>query len=283
MADTVDGFPAMVVIYDPDAGSVAGGGTIDSPAGAYILNPSAAGRAIFGFQSTYQRGATAPQGSTEFRFQAANFRFSSTAYEWLVVSGARAQFKGVGTVNGLGNYGFMVTAVDGDLAGGGGFDKLRIKIWDKSNGDAIVYDNQLGASDRSEPTTIVRGAASLFVSSRTSPLNNRKIHPRRISRAVIVIDRSTWLSQIHGTIVSGFVPPVLWHEGLVMTVTALGAWPVDSPGQTRVCSWNLNQLFVVLLSAGTVIRLGKVIVTGVLQTKTTGGSDGAIVGEDVTR
>jgi hypothetical protein len=159
LAETVDGLPAMVVIYDPNTGSVAGGGSIDSPAGAYTLDPSAAGKAIFGFQSAYQRGATAPEGSTKFQFQTANFRFSSTAYEWLVVSGARAQFKGVGTVNGAGNYGFIVTAVDGDLAGGGGFDKLRLKIWDRSNGNAIVYDNQLGAPDSSQPTTLIRGGS----------------------------------------------------------------------------------------------------------------------------
>jgi hypothetical protein len=60
-------------------------------------------------------------------------------------------------VNGSGNYGFMVTAVDGHLPGGRRLDKLRLKIWDKNNGDVIVYDNQLGAADRSEPTTIIRG------------------------------------------------------------------------------------------------------------------------------
>jgi hypothetical protein len=155
-ADTVDSLPALVVVYDNQAGSVAGGGTIDSPAGAYVLNPSVAGRAVFGFQSSYQPGANVPEGSTEFRFQTANFGFSSTAYEWLVVAGAKAQFKGVGTVNGSGSYGFMLTVIDGNLPGGGGVDKLRLKIWDKSNGDAIVYENQLGASDRSEPSTMIR-------------------------------------------------------------------------------------------------------------------------------
>jgi hypothetical protein len=50
----------------------------------------------------------------------------------------------------------MLTVIDGNLPGGGGVDKLRLKIWDKSNGDAIVYENQLGASDRSEPSTMIR-------------------------------------------------------------------------------------------------------------------------------
>jgi len=89
--------------------------------------------------------------------QVANFIFSSTSYDWLVVAGARAQFRGEGTLNGSGNFGFMLTAIDGEVSGGGGADKLRIKIWDKNNGNAIIYDNQLGASDSSTPTTTLGG------------------------------------------------------------------------------------------------------------------------------
>jgi len=40
----------------------------------------------------------------------------------------------------------MLTAVDGQMNGGGGIDKFRIKIWDK-NTDQIIYDNQLGDPD----------------------------------------------------------------------------------------------------------------------------------------
>jgi hypothetical protein len=76
----------------------------------------------------------------------AAFGFHSTSYEWLTVAGARAQFKGLGTVNGAGDYGFMVTATDGQVAGGGGADKFRIKIWDRATGQ-VIYDNVRGASD----------------------------------------------------------------------------------------------------------------------------------------
>jgi hypothetical protein len=74
----------------------------------------------------------------------------------LVVAGARAQFKGEGTINGGGRYGFMLTAIDGQV-NGGGVDKFRIKIWDKNNGAITVYDNQMGASDNSNPTTALGG------------------------------------------------------------------------------------------------------------------------------
>ena len=41
----------MVVVYDPSAGFVTGGGWIDSPAGAYTADPSLTGKANFGFVS----------------------------------------------------------------------------------------------------------------------------------------------------------------------------------------------------------------------------------------
>jgi sugar lactone lactonase YvrE len=161
-ADTVEGLTAMVVIYDPDGGFVTGGGWISSPAGAYVLDSSLSGKANFGFVSKYQHGATVPTGQTEFQFKVANLNFSSTVYEWLVVAGARAQYKGSGTINGSGNYGFLLTVVDGQLEGGGGADKFRIKIWDKNNGSAIVYDNQINDSDSGALTTGL-GAGSIII------------------------------------------------------------------------------------------------------------------------
>jgi hypothetical protein len=146
-ASSDPGIFQFVVIYDPDAGFVTGGGFINSTAGAYVANPALTGKANFGFVSKYQKGAKVPTGETEFQFQVASFDFHSSAYEWLVISGALAQYKGTGTVNGSGNYGFLLTATDGQVSGGGGVDKFRIKIWNNDAGGAIVYDNRLGSSD----------------------------------------------------------------------------------------------------------------------------------------
>jgi hypothetical protein len=129
-----------VVVYDPSAGFVTGGGWIQSPAGAYVAGPTLAGKANFGFVSKYLKGSSVPTGETEFQLHFATFNFHSTSYQWLVVSGARAQYKGVGKINGAGNYGFLLTATDGQITGGGGIDKFRIKIWDVAT-SAIVYDN----------------------------------------------------------------------------------------------------------------------------------------------
>ena len=61
-------------------------------------------------------------------------------------------------MNGAGDYGFILTAIDGDINGGGGADKIRIKIWNK-NGGGIVYDNQVDAPDVSDPTTVIGGGS----------------------------------------------------------------------------------------------------------------------------
>jgi hypothetical protein len=145
----------FVVVYDPDAGFVTGGGWINSPAGAYTADPSLTGKANFGFVSRYRHGATVPEGQTEFRFSVANLNFHSSNYEWLAVAGARAQYKGTGTINGAGNYNFMLTAIDGQVSGGGGVDKFRIKIW----GSGVIYDNQVGAGDDATPTTALGGGS----------------------------------------------------------------------------------------------------------------------------
>jgi len=148
-----------VVIYDPNGGFVTGGGWINSPASAYVPDPSLTGKATFGFVSKYKKGQSAPDGSTEFQFHAAGMNFKSSVYEWLVVAGAKAQFKGSGTINGQGNYGFILSAIDGQVNGGGGADKFRIKIWDKNNADAVVYDNQLLSADTADPTTLLGGGS----------------------------------------------------------------------------------------------------------------------------
>ncbi len=131
---TVDSLPAttMVVVYDPTGGFVTGGGWFDSPAGAYTADPSLTGKANFGFVAKYKKGANVPDGNTQFQFEAGDLNFHSTSYEWLVVAGNKAQFRGEGTINGQGGYTFMIWADDDNP------DTFRIKIW---GANGTVYDN----------------------------------------------------------------------------------------------------------------------------------------------
>lgn len=134
----------MVVVYEPNVlpgtGFVTGGGWIATAAGNYRPDPSITGTANFGFVSKYKKGQTIPDGNTEFNFQEADLNFHAQSYDWLTVSGAVARYRGTGTINGAGVYGFILTATDGKLNGGS--DAFRIQIWDKFSG-LIVFDNNI--------------------------------------------------------------------------------------------------------------------------------------------
>ncbi|HSJ26632.1 MAG TPA: VCBS repeat-containing protein, partial [Acidimicrobiia bacterium] len=147
-----------VVVFDPSAGFVTGGGWIWSPAGAYVDDPDLEGRANFGFVAKYKKGQTTPDGQTQFQFHAGDLNFHSTSYQWLVVSGPKATYKGTGTINGSGHYGFLLTARDGQATGGDGTDLFRIKIWDVGT-EEVVYDNNLGGGDDAEPATALGGGS----------------------------------------------------------------------------------------------------------------------------
>lgn len=146
-----------VVIYDPYGGFVTGGGWFNSPAGAYAYNAQATGKASFGFVAKYQKGSSVPMGNTDFQFHAADLRFRSTSYSWLVVAGYKAMYKGAGELNGSSGYGFLISAVDGAKTSTTSSDKFRIKIWDAAG--SVVYDNQLGAGDDAEATTTLSGGS----------------------------------------------------------------------------------------------------------------------------
>jgi hypothetical protein len=68
----------------------------------------------------------------------------------------------VGNINGVPGYGFLLTAIDGQINGGGGTDKFRIKIWSKSTG-AVVYDNEMGRSDDADPATPVGTGSGIVI------------------------------------------------------------------------------------------------------------------------
>jgi hypothetical protein len=150
------------VVFDPAAGSARGAGHFESPPGAHASNGSATGRATFGFLARYGKDATEPVAHPGFRLKTARFAFESTNYDWLVITGAKAQLRGSGRIDGSGSYGFRITAVDGQTPGGD--DRMRIEIWDTGSG-AIVYDTQPGAADGADPVTPLAGG-SIAVGSR---------------------------------------------------------------------------------------------------------------------
>ncbi len=151
----------FVVIYDPNAGFVTGGGWINSPAGSDAEDPTLTGKANFGFVSKYKKGSNVPEGETEFQFKAGDINFHSSVQDAgsLVISGGRkATYRGTGTVNGVSGYRFVLIAYDGDQPGGGGIDRFRIKI---TQGGSVIYDNRMGVSedlDIADPTALGGGS-----------------------------------------------------------------------------------------------------------------------------
>ena len=160
-----------VVIYDPEGGFVTGGGAIDSPEGACPdFCGDATGEATFGFVSKYKKGAMVPTGQTQFQFEAGDLNFHSGSYEWLVIAGAKAKYKGVGIINGSGSYGFMLTALDADVNESDvhTVDSFRIKIWDRDDGDKVVYDNQMEESDGSDAASELQDGSIVIHSGKST-------------------------------------------------------------------------------------------------------------------
>ena len=126
-----------------------------------MTSGSPEGKATFGFISKYKKGASTPTGQTQFYFKAGDLNFHSDSYDWLVIAGAKAMYKGVGTINGEGEYKFMLTAIDADIKDNDAFDidRFRIKIWQElGDTEYVVYDNALG-DDNDNGTTEISGGS----------------------------------------------------------------------------------------------------------------------------
>ena len=158
-----------VVVFDPSAGFVTGGGRLHSPKGAVVADPEAEGRAHFGFVSKYFKWWDNPQGHTKFYFIAGDLFFWAHKYEWLVVAGDEATYRGTGKINFKGKYGFEISVIDD-----GRDDLFRIQIWDETDG-SVVYDTALGEGATADGIEISRGNIKIHTPRyRSSKLTQRR-------------------------------------------------------------------------------------------------------------
>lgn len=165
---------AIVVVYDPNGGYTYGGGSYHSPAGSFPSDPSVSGEVSYGFTVNYYKTATYPKGETQFNFTLGEFEFNAVNFDYLVINKTMAQFKGTGKITGgQSGVGFTMTVTDGDLDGTG-VDKIRMKIYNKTN-NAVIYDNQPGASDAALPTQAV-GANSVVVIQSNSNIQQGRVN-----------------------------------------------------------------------------------------------------------
>ncbi|MBC5991809.1 T9SS type A sorting domain-containing protein [Pontibacter sp. SD6] len=163
----------FISVYDPSGGFVTGGGSIDSPPGALISNPDAAGEAKFGLVSKFDKNGKVT-GNTDFEFSAGAFYFKSISHDdgSLVIDNARATYRGTGYIKDpvtgakitSEEYKFMVSAYDPQVNGSTSKDRYRIKITNKTTG-ALVYDNLVGAEENAALESVAYNSTELISGS----------------------------------------------------------------------------------------------------------------------
>ncbi len=134
--------------YNPTpTGLFTGAALYTSPVGADSNDLSATGKVHFGITSKYGTN-NQPTGNVNMNFKAGNIDFKANSITILVINNGQATLRGTGTVNGTGNYTFLVTGNDSQ-------NTIRFQIKDQTN--TIIYDTQPGAADTAAPTTSVIG------------------------------------------------------------------------------------------------------------------------------
>jgi len=77
------------------------------------------------------------QGVVKIKFPAANINLTGNELECLLIEENNIIIRGDGKNTGKGSYGFLVKAIDAGSSG----DLIKITIWDKLDGDKVIYDN----------------------------------------------------------------------------------------------------------------------------------------------
>ena len=114
--------------------TVTGAGWLNSSPGSYKLDKNNCDKLFFEFHMMDRGLGYQPNGKVTIRYPHANLDFKSNVCDWLLLDNQMATLTGMGKINNQGNYGYLLVANDQP-------DELRIVLWDKNDGDKIVYDN----------------------------------------------------------------------------------------------------------------------------------------------
>ena len=114
--------------------TVIGAGWMNSFPNAYQPDKLLCDKLFFEFHMMDRGLMYQPVGKVTIRYPQANLTFKSNVCDWLLIENKTSTLTGTGKINNQGNFGFLLVAKDQP-------DKLRIVIWDKNDGDRIVYDN----------------------------------------------------------------------------------------------------------------------------------------------
>ncbi|HSV40109.1 MAG TPA: hypothetical protein VLI04_15220 [Nocardioidaceae bacterium] len=142
-------------------GSLSGTAKYDSQAGAVTAQPAVTGEATLALSAYYGSSlSSAPSGSVRLQLASANLDFQSSSISWFVPLSGKAELRGVGTLNGVAGYSFLVQVKDGGLFGK---DAVDIRIWKTVDG-SVVYDTVKNTNDdldAAAPQTVKSGSYSI--------------------------------------------------------------------------------------------------------------------------
>ena len=129
------------MVYDAYAGFITGGGWIAGASG------NTNDKTHFNIDVRYS--ASAPTGQFRIHGSSALLDLTSTVFEYLVVKGSTASFRGTGVLSDGTPVGFFVSAQDGKAAGTR-IDRIRLKVWKSADGQ-VLFDTEPGISEIAPP------------------------------------------------------------------------------------------------------------------------------------
>lgn len=112
-------------------------GWINSEPGAFLPDPDVQGNLNFQMNLHNVNDPNSAKGVVKINFPAAKINFTGNKLGFLIIDENKIIVRGEGKITGKGNYGFLITAFDN----GASADLIKITLWDKLEGDKIVYDN----------------------------------------------------------------------------------------------------------------------------------------------
>ena len=116
---------------------IASEGWFNSEAGAYLLDPTITGSLDFHMNLHNVKHPNSAKGVVKIKFPEANINLTGNTLECLLIEENIITIRGEGKNKGKGYYGFLVTTIDAGNSG----DQIKITIWDKLDGDRVIYDN----------------------------------------------------------------------------------------------------------------------------------------------
>jgi hypothetical protein len=153
---TTEGTTEVIVVYNPGDSFLTGGGFINVHPGMCDRSISQrcaikSGTANSGFSAQYPDPNSDPVGTTQLTFSEGGMDFYADSYDWLIIVGGLARYGGTGTINGSGQYSFVVTAFDAevDTFYSVESDRFGIKIVDMAT-NTVVFDTALSPEASSD-------------------------------------------------------------------------------------------------------------------------------------